>query len=830
MVFDPKMQSDFAFNRPVETPNFMGVVANLFDFGASSVMQSRQSGQRQLTADERFAVDWQDFLNSKPASAQVNGKLAREFVTKYPQHGDKAIQQVRNMGVPVVEDPMVQAVQGGLDKYSSDPRFIAAAGAASTLPEPQREAHMLQVMHKLAQQDAEIAFINQESAKLAAEGTLAKVQWEAIAGNQKDFADNIVSSTLGPIILSIKNGQPFALSPEQQAQLGVRYNNIDLKNFPMVLQDTRNFLAKSFRDQYTKQFGKDGGLPPKELEERVLASVDALIKVTEQFDSPEEIANALQSFTESRIWENASKQGLDGAIWALKNLPADQTLPLRTGELGEKISRFILDSAGNPASPEQIRKNLEAASTAEAEDMSKRIATFGPVNRELFEAQKASLARSGKDLVDWATFNKILAVGSGWMSTEANNDPQFRQDTQDWFMADIQKHAELIRRNLYPGTELSFQNGRYVLIQTTPADETRVGGGSATPRTAIQITQDRLPKGVTVDDLNRKLSGLRTVKGFGQEVVDAVIEMELGAAPPGRILGGAGDDKVKGSAGFDLLTPASLIRTESGGNWKAKNDVEGSGGKGHFGRLQFSQGRLNEAKSAGVMPRGMTPQEFLNNKEVQVAVENWHFKDIQRFAESNDLTKYIGQSIKGVPVTMDGILAVAHLGGKGGLKKFLTSGGSYNPSDAFGTSLLDYLRTHQSSTGGFTPSGEEPAGLNVGALTSAGTVGEAMPSGAPQEPRTAAVERMATPDVERVARGLPEASPEARGATPAGRPPVMSQPLKDLIKRLGSREEDALEFDSINEANAALAGRKIKPGTVVKIGSKIFQVTDESNA
>lgn len=759
MVFDPKMQSDFAFNRPVETPNFMGVVANLFDFGASSIMKAREGGQRQLTADERFAVDWQDFLNSKPASTQINGKLAREFVTKYPQHGDKAIQLVKNMGVPVVEDPMVQAVQGGLSKYSSDPRFIAAAVAASNLPEPQREAHMLKVMQKLAEEDAEIARINQEATKLSAEGNLTKVQWEAIAGNQKDFADNIVTSTLAPIILSIKNGQPFTLSPEEQAQLGVKYSTIDIRNFPMVLQDTRNFLAKSFRDQYTKQFGKDGGLPPKELEERVLASVDALIKTTQEFDSPQEVARALEAMTDARIWEKADAAGLNGAIWALKNLPPEQTLEIRTGEIGTRIGRFILDINGETKSPEEIKKSLDAASTAEAEDMARRIATFGPVNRELFEAQKASLARSGKDLVDWATFNKILAVGSGWMTTEANNDPQFRQDTQDWFMADIQKHAELIRRNLLPGTSLSFQNGRFTIIQesaTLPSDF--VMGG----KTPVQIATERLPKGVTVDDLNRKLSGLRTIKGFGQEVVDAVIEMELGAAPPGRIEGGAGDDKVKGSAGGDLLTPASLIRTESSGNWKAKNDVEGSGGKGHFGRLQFSQGRLNEAKAAGVMPRDMTPQEFLNNKEVQVAVENWHFKDIQRFAEANDLIKYIGQSIKGVPVTFDGILAVAHLGGKGGLKKFLTSGGSYNPSDAFGTSLLDYLRTHQGSTGSFTPSGEEFAGLNVGALTSGGTVGEAMPSGAPQEPRTAAVERMTTPDVERVATGLPEASPEAR--------------------------------------------------------------------
>ena len=38
----------------------------------------------------------------------------------------------------------------------------------------------------------------------------------------------------------------------------------------------------------------------------------------------------------------------------------------------------------------------------------------------------------------------------------------------------------------------------------------------------------------------------------------------------------------------------------------------------------------------------------------------------------------------------DGLRAVAHLGGKSGMKKFVRSNGEYNPSDALGTSLQDY--------------------------------------------------------------------------------------------------------------------------------------------
>jgi len=38
----------------------------------------------------------------------------------------------------------------------------------------------------------------------------------------------------------------------------------------------------------------------------------------------------------------------------------------------------------------------------------------------------------------------------------------------------------------------------------------------------------------------------------------------------------------------------------------------------------------------------------------------------------------------------DGLRAVAHLGGKSGMKKFVQSKGEYNPADELGTSLQSY--------------------------------------------------------------------------------------------------------------------------------------------
>lgn len=138
----------------------------------------------------------------------------------------------------------------------------------------------------------------------------------------------------------------------------------------------------------------------------------------------------------------------------------------------------------------------------------------------------------------------------------------------------------------------------------------------------------------------------------------------------------------------------SLIASESGGNFRAQNDVPGAGGTGHFGRGQFSRARLEDAKRAGVIPAGMTPEEFLADEGSQQRVEQWHAGDIMGRIRQTGLDRYVGQEINGVPVTPEGMLAVAHLGGFGGLQRFLETGGQYNPSDAFGTSLADYLKSH----------------------------------------------------------------------------------------------------------------------------------------
>lgn len=131
----------------------------------------------------------------------------------------------------------------------------------------------------------------------------------------------------------------------------------------------------------------------------------------------------------------------------------------------------------------------------------------------------------------------------------------------------------------------------------------------------------------------------------------------------------------------------SLFGTESGGNFNAAND------EGYTGRSQFGEDRLADySRATGSEP--ITPEQFRSDPELQQRVEQWHFKDINKFIDDNDLMEYDGQTIDGVPITRSGMIAMAHLGGAGGMQRFLETNGEYNPADSNGTNLSDYAKTH----------------------------------------------------------------------------------------------------------------------------------------
>lgn len=189
-----------------------------------------------------------------------------------------------------------------------------------------------------------------------------------------------------------------------------------------------------------------------------------------------------------------------------------------------------------------------------------------------------------------------------------------------------------------------------------------------------------------VQDVQRRAKGVERDYQRSLDSYDANDVMLPGALFGGNIdVGGSPNG---GSGGVSMSSRSApsdmrLINQESGGNWGATND------EGMVGRAQFSPERLDEVREG--LNVNFSRDEFLRNPALQKAAEAWHFNDIEDYIQDNGLDKYIGGRVGRIPITLQGMLNVAHLGGKHGLSRFLASGGKYDPADSNGMHLSDYL-------------------------------------------------------------------------------------------------------------------------------------------
>jgi hypothetical protein len=103
---------------------------------------------------------------------------------------------------------------------------------------------------------------------------------------------------------------------------------------------------------------------------------------------------------------------------------------------------------------------------------------------------------------------------------------------------------------------------------------------------------------------------------------------------------------------------------------------------GYMGRYQFGRGTL---KGLGYK---VTQEEFLNSPEIQeramMDLLKHNKKKLQKYID-----KYEGQTIHGIYITESGVLAAAHLGGQGNVKKFFRRGKKFKYG--FGTGITTYM-------------------------------------------------------------------------------------------------------------------------------------------
>ena len=105
---------------------------------------------------------------------------------------------------------------------------------------------------------------------------------------------------------------------------------------------------------------------------------------------------------------------------------------------------------------------------------------------------------------------------------------------------------------------------------------------------------------------------------------------------------------------------------------------------GYMGKYQFGIGTLN---LLGVY----NANSFINDPSIQEKAFEANLSR-NKWVLRRDIKRFSGKIIGGVKVTESGILAAAHLGGPGSVKKFLRSYGQNVFSDAFGSSVKYYMK------------------------------------------------------------------------------------------------------------------------------------------
>jgi len=105
---------------------------------------------------------------------------------------------------------------------------------------------------------------------------------------------------------------------------------------------------------------------------------------------------------------------------------------------------------------------------------------------------------------------------------------------------------------------------------------------------------------------------------------------------------------------------------------------------GYMGKYQFGKETL---ASIGIKDSS----RFISTPKLQekaflalLAKNKWELRE--------EIETYEGKVVDGVRITESGILAAAHLGGAGSVKKFLKSNGEKKCKDAYGTSVKTYMK------------------------------------------------------------------------------------------------------------------------------------------
>ena len=105
---------------------------------------------------------------------------------------------------------------------------------------------------------------------------------------------------------------------------------------------------------------------------------------------------------------------------------------------------------------------------------------------------------------------------------------------------------------------------------------------------------------------------------------------------------------------------------------------------GYLGKYQFGKSTLERFKIYNTTA-------FLQDSKLQEDAFA-ALCSVNKWILIRDIKRSVGKKINGIRVTESGILAAAHLAGAGSVKKYLRSNGEFEFSDAYGTTIQNYMK------------------------------------------------------------------------------------------------------------------------------------------
>lgn len=182
-------------------------------------------------------------------------------------------------------------------------------------------------------------------------------------------------------------------------------------------------------------------------------------------------------------------------------------------------------------------------------------------------------------------------------------------------------------------------------------------------------------------------SGFKPFRLEAHDWFNTTVEDQLSYNYPSLNSAEYDNKKIPFTGKFFVAYKEAVAKRESQGQYKLVNTF------GYMGKYQFGKSAL---RAIGIRDF----KNFLNNPALQEkAFEALCAKN--KYELRDEIAKYEGKIVGGIKVTESGILAAAHLGGAGSVKRFFKSNGSRFLRDGYGTSIKSYMRKF----GGYETSG-----------------------------------------------------------------------------------------------------------------------------